>query len=77
MKDVDEANISPYINLTILKWLKVKDYQEDLARTREELMMERVAKEKVDQTLTILKKKSECVLASERGAWENKSITDF
>lgn len=39
--------------------------------------MEKRAKEEVDQTLTILKKESECVLASERGAGENKSITDF
>lgn len=69
MKDAYEAEMRRYVDVTALKVLKVKDYQEDLTRMRKELRLEQWANIGVEKSLTSLKEESERLLTSERNTW--------
>lgn len=51
LKDAHEVEIYRYVNATARKGLKAKDYQEDLARARDDLRLERQAKVEMDRFL--------------------------
>ncbi|TQD81290.1 hypothetical protein C1H46_033145 [Malus baccata] len=55
LKDAYDAEMHRYVDVATLKELKVKDYQEDLTRMREELRLEQWANIGVEKSLTSLK----------------------